>query len=48
MMGFDLRKTPYHQLEEDVLDLTARDASVEEIAKWLLRNVLIIPGGEDE
>jgi prophage maintenance system killer protein len=48
LVGFDLRKVPYRQLEEDVLHLTARDASIEEIARWLLRNVLIIPGGEEE
>jgi len=48
VLGFDLRKIPYKQLENDVLDLTARDAPVEEIAQWLLRNVLIVPGGDEE
>ena len=43
MLGFDLRDSAYADLEEEVRQFSARNASIEDVADWFLEKVLILP-----
>jgi prophage maintenance system killer protein len=47
MLGFDIRDSDYADVEEEVRQLSARNATVEEVAGWFLEKVLISPRREE-
>jgi len=41
-MGYRIRSVPYAELEEEVRELTAREAAEGEVSAWFLTNVFIV------